>query len=407
MAVLLYLTDRWPYHPGESFITREIRDLAPHFDKIQLLPLAEVIDEDRAPREYPENVELLTELREKIWNKWEKSGALSRLFGGISRPLISCKESLLSKPFRPRDVIGEISQVRTICNEIEKYIDMKGVDACASFWLNRGASVCAELKRRNRHIVAFSRGHGGDIYSERRNMANLPLQSTSLKNLDGILPDSSAGVDYLANKFPHLKGKIEVGRLGVDNCESVDGSSDGTLRLLSVSTLVPVKRVHLIAEGLKVCSRQVIWTHIGGGECLSIVEESLKNMGDNIEVNMLGQLPHNDVLEYYRDNPIDLFINVSSSEGLPVSIMEAFANGIPVIATAVGGCPEIVSSDCGFLLTPNFESKELADVVDNYDLNSTEMRISAWEKQRTEYSSEKNQAAFAKMIISKINQQKK
>ena len=82
-------------------------------------------------------------------------------------------------------------------------------------------------------------------------MANLPLQSTSLKNLDGILPDSSAGVDYLTNKFPHLKGKIEVGRLGVDNCESVNGSSDGTLRLLSVSTLVPVKRVHLIAEGLK------------------------------------------------------------------------------------------------------------------------------------------------------------
>ena len=407
MAVLLYLTDRWPYHPGESFITREIRDLAPHFDKIKLLPLAEIIDSERVPREYPENVELLAELREKIWGKWGKSGTLSRLIGGISRPLISCKESLLSKPFKPRDVIGEISQVRTICNEIEKHIDLKGVDACASFWLNRGASVCAELKRRNPHMVAFSRGHGGDIYSERRNMANLPLQTTSLKNLDGILPDSSAGVNYLANKFPNLKGKITVGRLGVDNSEILDGSTDGVLRLLSVSTLVPVKRVHLIAESLKLCSRKVIWTHIGDGECLDIVVESLKNMGDNIEVNMLGQLPHNDVLQYYQNNPIDLFINVSSSEGLPVSIMEAFANGIPVIATAVGGCPEIVSSDCGFLLTPNFEGKELADVVDNYDLNSTKMRISALEKQRAEYSSEKNQAAFAEMIISKINRQKK
>lgn len=406
MAVLLYLTDRWPYHPGESFLTREIRDLAPHFDKILLLPLAEIIDGEQAPREYPKNVEVLTELRENIWRKWGKSGALTRFVGGASRPFVYCKESLLSKPFKPREVIGEISQVRLICNQIEENINVKEVDACASFWLNRGASVCAELKRRNQHLVAFSRGHGGDIYSERRNMANLPLQSTSLKNLDGILPDSSAGVDYLAKKFPNVKENISVGRLGVDNCEAVNGSSDGTLRLLSVSTLVPVKRVHLIAEGLKMCSRQVIWTHIGGGECLSIIEESLKNMGDNIEVNMLGQLPHNDVLEYYRDNPIDLFINVSSSEGLPVSIMEAFANGIPVVATAVGGCPEIVSSDCGFLLTPNFESKELADVVDNYDLNSTEMRVSALEKQRREYSSEKNQAAFAELIISKINQQK-
>ncbi len=86
--------------------------------------------------------------------------------------------------------------------------------------------------------------------------------------------------------------------------------------------------------------------------------------------------------------------------------MEAFANGIPVIATAVGGCPEIVSSDCGFLLTPGFKAKELATIVDGYSLDSTKMRVSALEKQRKEYSSEKNQAAFAKLIISKIHQKK-
>ena len=122
-----------------------------------MLPLAEIIDGDRAPREYPENVEVLTELREEIWKLWGMGGSLSRLVGGISRPLISCKESLLSKPFKPREVIGEIAQVRLICNQIEKKTDIKAVDACASFWLNRGASVCAELKRRNQHLVANGR----------------------------------------------------------------------------------------------------------------------------------------------------------------------------------------------------------------------------------------------------------
>jgi len=48
-------------------------------------------------------------------------------------------------------------------------------------------------------------------------------------------------------------------------------------------------------------------------------------------------LPHNDVLNYYASNPVDVFINTSSSEGLPVSIMEAMSFGIPVIATNVGG----------------------------------------------------------------------
>jgi glycosyltransferase involved in cell wall biosynthesis len=406
VVVLLYLTDRWPFHPGESFLTREIRDLAPHFEKILLLPLAENIDRERPPRKYPENVEVLTKLRDEIWGIWGTRGSISRLMGGLSRPLVCTKESLISKPFKPRNIIGEVAQVKLICDQIMKNVDMKNVDACASFWLNRGASVCAELKRRNQHLVAFSRGHGGDIYSERQNMKHLPLQSTTLKNLDGILPDSEAGVDYLVNKFPSKKDNIFVGRLGVDNGDVVEGSTDGMLRLLSVSTLVPVKRVHLIPDGLKMCTRKVIWTHIGGGECLDIVKQSMVGLDNNVEINLLGQLPHQDVLEYYQNNPIDLFINVSSSEGLPVSIMEAFANGIPVIATSVGGCPEIVTNDCGFILQPNFSAIELAKIIDEYDLDSSKMRTAALEKQRNEYSSKKNQAAFAKTIIAKINQKR-
>ena len=403
MAVLLYLTDRWPYHPGESFLTQEIRDLAPHFEKIMLLPLSEDVDELKEMRGVPDNVEVLTELRNKIWDKWGRMGSFSRLTSGLAKPIISIKESLRTKPFSPRDVIGEAAQVRLICNFIGKNIDLTNVDACASFWLNRGAFVCAELKRRNPHLVAFARGHGGDIYSERRGMKNFPLQHTAMKQLDRILPDSSAGVDYLQTKFPSMANKIIVGRLGVDDSDGVTGSSDGVLRLLSVSSLLPVKRVHLIARALGYVKRKIIWTHLGGGDCLFDVENELTKLNDNVEVNLLGQLPHDDVIEYYANNDIDLFINVSSSEGLPVSIMEAFANGIPVIATKVGGSPEIVSEDCGYLLKEDFLPNELANILDNYNLESNEMRDCALNKQRSEYSSVKNQAKFANDIIAAIN----
>ena len=402
MAVLLYITDRWPYHPGESFLTQEIRDLSPHFEKILLLPLAQDIDESKTMRDTRDNVEVLSEVRINIWKKWGKMGAFSRLTTGLAKPIISIKECLRTKPFNPREVIGEAAQVRLICNHIEKNIDVSNVDACTSFWLNRGAFVCAELKRRNPHLVAFARGHGGDIYSERRGMKNFPLQHTALKQLDGVFPDSSAGVDYLHNKFPSMVEKIVVGRLGVDDSDEVSHSSDGILRILSVSSLVPVKRVHLIPKSLIHTKRKIIWTHIGGGDCLIEIEKELANLGDNVEVNLLGQLPHDEVLQYYANNAVDLFINVSSSEGLPVSIMEAFASGIPVIATKVGGSPEIVSEDCGYLLKEDFLPNELANILDNYNLESNEMRDCALNKQRTEYSSEKNQAMFANEIIEAI-----
>ena len=406
MAVLLYITDRWPYHPGESFLTQEIRDLSPHFEKILLLPLAQDIDESKNMRDTPDNVEVLSELRTNIWKKWEEMGVFSRLTTGLAKPIISIKECLRTKPFNPREVIGEAAQVRLICNHIEKNIDVSNVDACTSFWLNRGAFVCAELKRRNPRLVAFARGHGGDIYSERRGMKTFPLQHTALKQLDGVFPDSSAGVDYLHNKFPSIVEKIVVGRLGVDNSDKVSHSSDGILRILSVSSLVPVKRVHLIPKSLIHTKRKIIWTHIGGGDCLIEIEKELVDLGDNVEVNLLGQLPHYDVLQYYTNNAVDLFINVSSSEGLPVSIMEAFASGIPVIATKVGGSPEIVSEDCGYLLNDDFAPIELAEILENYKLNSEKMRICALNKQRNEYSSEKNQAMFANEIIETIRKNK-
>jgi glycosyltransferase involved in cell wall biosynthesis len=158
----------------------------------------------------------------------------------------------------------------------------------------------------------------------------------------------------------------------------------------------------LIPKSLIHTKRKIIWTHIGGGGCLIEIEKELANLGDNVEVNLLGQLPHDEVLQYYANNAVDLFINVSSSEGLPVSIMEAFASGIPVIATKVGGSPEIVSEDCGYLLKEDFLPNELANILEDYQLNSETMRGCALNKQRNEYSSEKNQAMFANEIIEAI-----
>jgi glycosyltransferase involved in cell wall biosynthesis len=68
-------------------------------------------------------------------------------------------------------------------------------------------------------------------------------------------------------------------------------------------------------------------------------------------------------MQHYRDSPVDLFINASSTEGTPVAVMEAISCGIPVAATAVGGNPEIVSTRNGLLLSANPTPDEIASAI--------------------------------------------
>ena len=130
MGTLLYLTDRWPYHPGESFLGLDIRDLAPHFEKIYLLPLSENVDDEQGLRDVPENVVVLSNLRMKIWNKWNKMGKISRLCSGLMKPLMIIGECLKSNPFWNQQ--GEAHRMMPVliqsCN-FRDFYDFNGIYA--------------------------------------------------------------------------------------------------------------------------------------------------------------------------------------------------------------------------------------------------------------------------------------
>ena len=396
---ILYLTDHWPYPPGESFVSSEIRDLAPHFDQILLLPTT-MDPLDEMTRKIPENCEVLTGVHVAILEKWRRMGFLGRMGAGLAQ-MGAVREVFASKPFSPRNVIGEAAQIRVACDVIEMTLGDRfdQIDGAVSFWLNRGASIAAELSRRHKKIVSLSRGHGGDIYAQRVGRKHLPMQRVALKELHAILPDSEAGVKHVQEKYPEIAHKVELGRLGVDEHESAAASDDGRLHIISVASLLPVKRIHLIAAALQHTTRAIKWTHIGGGETLGQVTAELDKVGDNVEVDLRGQVAPEEVLKWFEENPADVFINVSSSEGLPVSIMEAFSYGIPAIATAVGGMPEIVAEDCGVLLESDFGAQTLGGVLEEWDVSDVARRGAALTKQRTEYSSVKNEKYFAMRIM--------
>ena len=100
-----------------------------------------------------------------------------------------------------------------------------------------------------------------------------------------------------------------------------------------------------------------------------------------------------------------LFINVSSSEGIPVSIMEAMSAGIPVIATAVGGTPEIVVDRMnGALLSAHPSPEAIAARILEYEALDADRKRSyreaALETWNRAYDANVNFPAFVRDLLS-------
>ena len=105
------------------------------------------------------------------------------------------------------------------------------------------------------------------------------------------------------------------------------------------------------------------------------------------------------MFDFYKNNYVDLFINTSKSEGLPVSLMEATSFGIPIMAPNVGGIKEIVTKETGILFEPNKEIEQLANYI--VELNNKTRIFNRdvirkfWE---INYSAEINYRQFLKLI---------
>jgi glycosyltransferase involved in cell wall biosynthesis len=242
-----------------------------------------------------------------------------------------------------------------------------------TYWLG-GATWGAALARKTLGgLRVISRAHGYDLYCERHVPKYLPLRHVILAGVNEVHAVSEHGAAYLCECWPEHRNRIRVSRLGVADPGFVTSPSrDGALRVVSCSFLIPLKRIDLLVDALAELARRnpgrrILWSHIGDGplaqQLLAQAEDRLSN---RIEYRFVGVLANPDVIRFYRENPVDVFVNVSTNEGIPVSVMEAQSCGIPVVATAVGGTPEIVNEDNGILLPPDPAPAEVAGALEMF-----------------------------------------
>ena len=255
-----------------------------------------------------------------------------------------------------------------------------------SYWLYETAYVGARLKTENPQNIFITRCHGYDLYEERHPNGYLPFRQFILKNADMICPISEDGKKYLHDRFNgRYDSKIKVMRLGTIRCIDFICKQKKTEKiiLVSCSNLVEVKRVDLIIRALNKCDKEIVWYHFGDGVMRSDLEKQAQSLPTNVKYFFMGFQENKEIQKFYANHYIDAFVNVSQSEGVPVSIMEAESYGVPVIATNVGGTSEIVHDrQNGVLLSVDFTDADLLNAIDDVLSNADQYRKEAlrtWE----------------------------
>lgn len=391
----LYLfTARFPYGSVENFLEDEILYLCHEFECVYIIPFK---NEKGKCRPYPNNCIILPPVVRN--NK-------DFLFKGI----FSIKTfNLLIKDFFNHHVYANKKKLKvwltgyTAANCLMNSSCVKSVggklsaeDVVYFYWGKWGNILSFFWKKRCSFISRF---HGEwDLWEEKYD-GYAPLRSYVAQSLDTAVFISQKGERYFNYKYPYCKTKVF--RLGTKDVGEVTPSSDGVIRILSCSSVYALKRVDLILKSVAEVSKKckVIWTHLGGGvdyDRINLMANSMRS--DNLEVNMPGQVSYDDVLSYYKNNHVDVFLNLSTNEGIPVSVMEAISCNIPVVATDVGGTAELVVEKSGILVSVNPSPKEVAEAI--MKALAERGRFAPREVWKEMYQADNNYAEFAHFLKS-------
>lgn len=371
--VLFMFTNDYPYGTGETFIENEILVSSKIYKKVYICVM-NIQRENALMREIPQNVEVIT---------LSKHGKFYKAFSTVAHIVMGIFLGDLFAEWKKCRTLGEFQKSIIFYNAVmERYAQLKKHEFILEenridfycYWFLESVYVADLLKKViSPDSVLITRAHGYDLYTERTSFNYFPFRKQLLRKVNRVCPCSLAGEQYLKNKYPNFSNKIVCSYLGTkDSMPQPAEKEKDSFIIVTCSNIIPLKRVIRVAETLALIEQEnsrlkIEWYCFGDGELRRDIEEYCKKNLRKIKAFFMGQTANEDILEFYKSQNVDLFINVSETEGLPVSIMEAASFGIPAIATEVGGSPEIVLDGVtGYLIDKDFTNDELKTCILRY-----------------------------------------
>lgn len=144
---------------------------------------------------------------------------------------------------------------------------------------------------------------------------------------------------------PHLWDRFHVVRCGIDLRQFAFRAAKPfprRPRIVMVGRLSPEKGQLILVQALAELAENGVEAElllIGDGPLKATINQEIIRFGLRDRVSLAGEIAPAEVNTQLRE--ADIFCLPSFSEGLPVSIMEAMAIGVPVVSTYIGGIPEL------------------------------------------------------------------
>lgn len=418
----VFFTKDFPFGIHENYIFNELPHLSRTFKKVLVVPHEEFnykAVENRLPKEYS-NIELI-EINHRLpalslAKKIQFSFFALRL---LLSELVSSRES--TKHLRSfKALFGQLRHLSHAAYALNNVLQKRGMHANNTvvyhYWFHRGMIISALL---NKHFAEtkyrnVSRAHSLDLYHKDWNTIYrgeplfLPFEQTRWKEVHRLYTITQHGYNHVTQLFPHYKNKVRIARLGVpDPGKQERAFNPGRKVIITCSLLNGNKRMFLLPDILRNMQCAVDWYHFGHGSdaAKEEIREKMKLCVADSKVHFMGLVPNTRIQAFYREQPVDLIVNLSEAEGLPVALMEAASFGVPMLATATVGNPEIVNDDNGLLIPIRFNADEVGKQLEAL-LTDAHRWMSASRAARLTFEAsffaDKNYAAFFQEI-SQIN----
>jgi glycosyltransferase involved in cell wall biosynthesis len=166
----------------------------------------------------------------------------------------------------------------------------------------------------------------------------------------------------------------------------------------TIANFYPVKGLeYLISAAEKVSNSDTIFCIIGEGEEYQKIQRLIIDKNLNNRVFLLGRIEN--ASRYL--SAFDVFVLPSLKEGFPWSVLEAMAAKLPIVATRVGGIPEMIEDGVSGLLVEPQSSEQLAEAINylvGHESKAQEMGIQAHQKALFSFSLETMASQVEKLL---------
>jgi glycosyltransferase involved in cell wall biosynthesis len=240
-----------------------------------------------------------------------------------------------------QQIAPEIVHAQDFCMGISAFLAKKVFKIPFIIW-GRGEDVYHPLLQQrisNKLILQNSR----QVISLTKNMQNEIIKRYGIQSI--VIPNGFDIQDLTILKGTPEKKSGHQNVLFVGRLHPVKGIKHLIIAMKDVIAINPAARLILIGEG---------------NEKENLVTLSMQ-MGIQKNVQFIGEVPHDEVFNYMQQS--DLFVLPSLSEGFPGVFLEAMACGLPIIATRVGGIPEILTDNINGYLVEAEDPENLANKI--------------------------------------------